>query len=194
LQKKIAMEENKDLDAGNSAEQEILSQDETKNILEEIENSTLDPKDEEISNLKKQLEADKDKYLRLFADFDNFKKRNAKERIELIQTAGKDVIVELLPVLDDFERALKATENATDVQAVRDGMKLIYNKLFHNLGGKGLKAIESKGKEFNVELHEAITEIPAPTADLAGKVVDEIEKGYYLNEKLIRFAKVVVGK
>jgi molecular chaperone GrpE len=188
------MEENKDLDAGNSAEQEILSQDETKNIFEEIENSTLDPKDEEISNLKKQVEADKDKYLRLFADFDNFKKRNAKERIELIQTAGKDVIIELLPVLDDFERALKATENATDVHAVRDGMKLIYNKLFHNLGGKGLKAIESKGKEFNVELHEAITEIPAPTADLAGKVVDEIEKGYYLNEKLIRFAKVVVGK
>lgn len=157
-------------------------------------NESIDSKDAEIAELKKQIEEQKDKYLRLFADFDNFKKRNAKERLELIQTAGKDVVLALLPILDDFERAVKAAENATDAATVKEGVNLIYGKLLKALEAKGLKPLESKGTEFNVEHHEAITEIPAPAEDLQGKVIDEVERGYFLNDKLIRFAKVVVGK
>jgi molecular chaperone GrpE len=181
-------------DKVNGQEQnEMLSEEQTKELLNDIEAQTIDPRDAEIEELKKQIEEQKDKYLRLFADFDNFKKRNAKERLELIQTAGKDIITALLPTLDDFERALKATETATDIAAAREGMLLIHNKLLNSLQQKGLKAIESKNTDFNVELHEAITEIPSPTPEMQGKVIDEIEKGYYLGDKIIRFAKVVVG-
>lgn len=134
-----------------------------------------------------------DKYLRLFAEFDNYKRRTQKERVELLQTAGKDVVVSLLPVLDDFERALKATENATEVSAIRDGIMLVQTKLKSILSQKGLKEVESINTVFDTDLHEAITKIPAPTDDLKGKVVDELEKGYTLNDKVIRFAKVVVG-
>lgn len=136
----------------------------------------------------------KDKYVRLFADFDNYKKRVARERLELIKDASKDVILNLLPVLDDFERALKAAETATEVAPVKEGMALIQHKLLKNLEQKGLKAVEPKGEAFDVEYHEAITEIPAPTEELKGKVVDVVEKGYYLNDRIIRYAKVVVGK
>ena len=191
------MEENKEQMSElpqDSPGEETLSQEDTQKVLDEIDNSTIDPRDEEIINLRKQVDEYKDKHLRLYADFDNFKKRNAKERLEMMLTAGKDVIQEMLPVVDDFERAIKSAENAKDMTAVKEGMNLIYHKLVKNLESKGLKAIESIGKEFNVEQHEAITEIPAPTPDMAGKVIDEVEKGYYLNDKLIRFAKVVVGK
>jgi molecular chaperone GrpE len=143
--------------------------------------------------LQAELEEQKDKYLRLFAEFDNFKRRNAKERIELIQTAGKDVIVSLLEVMDDFERAEKQMQNSDDAAAIKEGIGLVFNKLKSTLAAKGLKAMESINTEFDVEKHEAITEVPAPD-DMKGKVVDEVEKGYYLNNKLIRFAKVVVGK
>ena len=135
-----------------------------------------------------------DKYVRLYADFDNHRKRTAIEKNELVKTASKDIIKELLPVVDDFERALKALENKPEAAAAKDGMQLIYNKLVTNLSAKGLKAMDSVGKDFDVELHEAITEIPAPTPEMGGKVVDEVEKGYYLNGKIIRFAKVIVGK
>jgi molecular chaperone GrpE len=134
-----------------------------------------------------------DKYLRLFAEFDNYKRRTQKERVELLQTAGKDVVVSLLPVLDDFERALKATENATEVNAIREGVMLVQSKLKGILSQKGLKEMESIHTAFDTDIHEAITKIPAPTDDLKGKVVDELEKGYTLNDKVIRFAKVVVG-
>ncbi len=167
-----------------------------KNKAEEadFEEVATDPKDVEILELKKELDELRDKYVRLYADFDNLRKRTAKEKLEIIQTAGKDVIIALLPVLDDFERALKAIEGKEETAAAREGMLLIHNKLFHNLTAKGLKAMETKGQKFNADIHEAITEIPAPTPELAGKVVDEVEKGYYLNDKIIRFAKVVVGK
>jgi molecular chaperone GrpE len=185
----------------NEQPEERLSAEETEQLFNDINNATgasdaegLDPKDTEIASLKAQIEEQKDKYLRLFADFDNFKKRNAKERLELIQTAGKDVITGLLPVLDDFERALKATENMTEIAAAKEGMTLIHNKLYSYLNQKGLKPIQAIGETFDVEKHEALTEIPSPTPDMQGKVVDEIEKGYYLNDKIIRFAKVVVGK
>jgi molecular chaperone GrpE len=143
--------------------------------------------------LQQENAALNDKYLRLFAEFDNYKRRTQKERVELLQTAGKDVVVSLLPVLDDFERALKATENATEVSAIRDGIMLVQTKLKSILSQKGLKEMESIHTAFDTDIHEAITKIPAPSDDLKGKVVDELEKGYTLNDKVIRFAKVVVG-
>lgn len=143
--------------------------------------------------LRIELADANDKYLRLYAEFDNYKRRTSKERLELLQTAGKDVIVDLLPVLDDFERAVKSMETATDVQAVKEGVMLIQNKLKNILTGKGLKEMNSVGTPFDAEIHEAITNIPASSEDMKGKVMDEVEKGYYLNDKVIRFAKVVVG-
>ncbi|WP_233276797.1 nucleotide exchange factor GrpE [Mucilaginibacter paludis] len=160
-------------------------------ILEEKEQQIQ----EEISaeeRLKAELAQANDKYLRLYAEFDNFRRRTSKERIELLQTAGKEVITSLLPVLDDFERALKAMETATDVVPVKEGVALVQNKLNHILSSKGLKPMEAKGQVFDADLHEGITSIPAGD-DLKGKVVDELEKGYYLNDKVVRFAKVVVG-
>jgi molecular chaperone GrpE len=151
---------------------------------------------DESAQEKKQQELDemRDKYLRLIAEFDNYKKRTAKERIELMQTANKEVIVSLLDVLDDSERAAKQLETAADLNAVKDGVMLVFNKLKSTLQNKGLKPMESLHTEFNPDLHEAITEIPAPSKDLQGKVVDDMQKGYYLNDKLIRHARVIVGK
>lgn len=172
--------------------EEEFSGNENNESAENISNN--DVYSETVAHLQAQLAEQKDKYLRLYADFDNFKKRTAKEKLDLIQTAGKDIVLTILPALDDFERAEKAATTATDVNTVKEGMNLIYTKLFKALESKGLKPMESIGKDFDVEEQEAITEIPAPTPELRGKVVDEIEKGYFLNDKLIRFAKVIVGK
>jgi molecular chaperone GrpE len=147
-----------------------------------------------IEKLEAALEEQKDKYLRLMAEFDNFRRRTAKERLELIQTAGKDVIVSLLDVLDDCDRAEKQLLTSDDIALQKEGILLVFNKLRSTLNNKGVKAMESIQTDFDVEKHEAITEIPAPAENLKGKVVDEVVKGYYLNDKLIRFAKVVVGK
>jgi molecular chaperone GrpE len=143
--------------------------------------------------LKEELSQANDKFLRLYAEFDNFRRRTAKEREEARKTEGKDVIVALLPVLDDFERAIRSMENATDIVAVKEGVALIQNKMKNILAQKGLKEMQSIGSPFNPDLHEAITNIPAPTDDMKGKVIDEMEKGYELNDKVIRFAKVIVG-
>ncbi|WP_214225578.1 nucleotide exchange factor GrpE [Pedobacter sp. B4-66] len=143
--------------------------------------------------LQEENAALNDKYLRLFAEFDNYKRRTQKERVELLQTAGKDVIISLLPVLDDFDRANKAMETATDINPIREGVALVHSKLKGILGQKGLKEMESINTVFDTDNHEAITKIPAPNEDLKGKVIDELEKGYTLNDKVIRFAKVVVG-
>lgn len=148
----------------------------------------------ETENLRKQVDELKDKYLRLVADFDNFRKRTAKERLELIQTASRDVVTSLLTVLDDSERAEKQIQSSQDVASVKEGTGLVFGKLKSSLFATGLKPMESVGKDFNPEFHEAITEIPAPSPELKGKVIDEVEKGYYLNDKIIRFAKVIVGK
>ena len=148
----------------------------------------------QLEKLQAELQEQKDKYLRLMAEFDNFRRRTAKERIELIQTAGKDVIVSLLDVLDDCDRAEKQLQSNDDIAVQKEGIQLVFNKLRSNLQSKGVKAMESIHAEFDVEKHEAITEIPAPTEELKGKVLDEVMKGYYLNDKIIRFAKVVVGK
>ncbi len=142
---------------------------------------------------KDELTQANDKYLRLYAEFDNFRRRTIKEREDARKTEGKDIIVALLPVLDDFERALRSMDTATDVASVKEGVTLIQHKLKNILSQKGLKEMGSIGNTFDPDLHEAITSIPAPTDDMKGKVVDEMEKGYELNEKVIRFAKVIVG-
>jgi molecular chaperone GrpE len=148
----------------------------------------------ELEKVQAELNEQKDKYLRLMAEFDNFRRRTSKERLELMQTAGKEVIVSLLDVMDDCDRAEKQLQTTDDVAQIKEGVQLIFHKLRSILQAKGLKAMESVKKEFDVELHEAITEIPVPDNKLKGKVIDEVQKGYYLNDKIIRFAKVVVGK
>jgi len=166
---------------------------------ENVENADTQEPNEKVEeqSIEEKLQAEvqqlNDKYLRLYAEFDNYKRRTQKERVELLQTAGKDVIVSLLPVLDDFDRALKAMETATDVAPVKEGILLVSTKLKNTLAQKGLKDVESINKDFDTDFHEAITNIPAPSDDLKGKVIDEVEKGYTLNDNVIRFAKVVVG-
>lgn len=149
--------------------------------------------DPELDKLKQELEEQKDKYIRLVAEFDNYKRRTARERMELIQTAGKETIIALLDVLDDCDRAEKQMESSQDLSVVKEGNRLVFTKLRNTLQQKGLAVMNSIGQDFDVEKHEAITELDAPE-NMKGKVVDELEKGYYLNDKIIRFAKVVVGK
>ncbi|MCK5028958.1 MAG: nucleotide exchange factor GrpE [Bacteroidales bacterium] len=158
----------------------------------------------EKEEVKKELKKEKtdkeiiaelnDKYLRLAAEYDNYRRRTLKEKMELSKSAGEDILVNILPVMDDFERGLGNIDQAKDINAVKEGIRLIYNKFDEFLKQRGVKEIEAKEKEFDTDLHEAITKIPAPNNKLKGKVVDVIEKGYYLNEKIIRFSKVVIGE
>ena len=136
----------------------------------------------------------KEKYIRLYSEYENYRKRTAKEKIDLITNASENVIKELLPVVDDFERAIDNNKNVEDAKVVKEGFELIYNKLHKGLISQGLKPMDAKGKDFDSDIHEAITNIPSPTKDLKGKVIDVIEKGYMINEKVIRYAKVVVGE
>jgi molecular chaperone GrpE len=153
------------------------------------------------SKMKKELEEKtielaelKDKYLRLFAEFDNYKKRTVKEKLTLMKTASQDIMESILPVLDDFDRAKKSADDENNSEVFSEGVSMVYNKLNSLLKSKGLEQMNSTGETFDPELHEAITEIPAPTEDMKGKVVDTIENGYLLTDKIIRHAKVVVGK
>ena len=150
--------------------------------------------EDEVEKLKQEVQDQKDKYLRLFAEFDNFRKRSARENLEIRQTAGKEVITSLLDVLDDCERAEKQLQNAENIDQIKEGVQLVFNKLRSTLQARGLKPMKSIHTDFDVEKHEAITEIPVKDEKLKGKVIDEVQKGYYLNDKIIRFAKVVVGK
>lgn len=150
--------------------------------------------EEELARLKKEKVELKDKFLRLAAEFDNYKKRTLKEKIELMKTAAQDTVSALLPVLDDFDRAKKNADDENSKEVFSEGVSLVYQKLYNILKQKGLEPMESTGQNFDPEFHEAITEIPAPSEDMKGKVVDTIEKGYLLNDKIIRHAKVVVGK
>jgi molecular chaperone GrpE len=153
------------------------------------EESTL-----EAGDLQGQLQQERDKYLRLYSEFENFRRRTTKDRLDWMQTASKDVLVSMLPVVDDFERALKAVENLSESEKKAvEGFDLIHKKMVGIFTKVGLKPMESIGQVFDAEIHEAITQFPAPSEDLKGKVIDEVEKGYYLNDKVIRFAKVVVG-
>jgi molecular chaperone GrpE len=153
-----------------------------------------EPAPDELSKLKAEIQELKDKYLRQVAEFDNYRKRTARESLELRHTAGKDVIVSLLDVLDDCDRAEKQLHVSDDIGTIKEGIQLIFQKLRNSLQAKGVKPMSSIGNRFDPDQHEAITEVPVPSEELKGKVIDEVEKGYYLNDKIIRFAKVVVGK
>jgi len=152
-------------------------------------------KDKELNKIKTDLSEIKDKYLRLYSEFDNFRKRTAKEKLDLVSTANEDLMIELLPVIDDFERAINSfSSNNGDIDTMKEGVQLIYNKLKTVTEKKGLKNMKTDpGDDFNPEFHDAISHIPAPEDKLKGKIIDTIEKGYYLNDKVIRFAKVVTG-
>ncbi len=149
--------------------------------------------EEEIKELKLKIAELNDKHLRLFSEFDNFRKRTIRERIELTTTASEEVIKDLLPVLDDFDRAIKAFDETDKIESLKEGINLIHNKFKSTLSAKGLKPMKAIGETFDTDFHEAVTEIPAPDKKLKGKNVDEIEKGYLLGDKVIRYAKVVVG-
>ena len=176
----------------NKKEEEPIKQED---VMQEelIEEQKEEQSSEE--KLQDELKAEKDKFLRLFAEFENYKRRTAKERIDLFKTASEDVMVSLLPVLDDFERALSHIEDDKEAEELRKGVDLIYQKLLTTLEKKGLVAIDTKkGDAFNADDHEAVTQIPAPSEDLKGKIIDVIERGYALGDKVIRFPKVVIGQ
>ncbi|GAB3967429.1 nucleotide exchange factor GrpE [Spirosoma terrae] len=194
--------ENKDIldeeTSGNTQQPDNLTTDEAVTVNggepeESAAENTAEGFVAETEKIGSELAELKDKYLRLYADFENFRRRTAKEKLELIGNANEGVLQALIPVVDDFERAMQSMETAEDVSAVKEGVSLIYNKLFKTLESKGLKPMISKGEPFNADLHESVTQFPAPSDDLKGKVIDEVEKGYYLNDKVIRFAKVIVG-
>lgn len=181
--------ENKDMEnpQENVTEEETQKTEPNGHTDEEVL-SDIEKKDEEIEALN-------DKYLRLYSEFDNFRRRTQKEKLELYKTAGEDIFKSLLPVMDDFERAKKSMEENKDYNSLKEGVDLIYNKLLGVFKVNGLETMESPvGKAFDSEIHEAVTQIPAPSKKMKGKVVDEIEKGYILKEKVIRYAKVVVGQ
>ena len=159
----------------------------------EEEKAALTP-EEEIIELKQQVGELKDKYLRVYAEFENFRKRSIREKLDMMKTAAQDTMSVLLPVLDDFDRAKKASDSPDSEEKLPEGIELLYHKMYNVLKSKGLEPMESNGASFDAELHEAITEIPAPTEAMKGKIIDTVEKGYKLKDKIIRHAKVVVGK
>ena len=186
-QTEIKEEKKADIGADDSQNEEIKDQVEDSAEDEDKEAETEEPTPET------ELQEFKAKYLRLYSEFENFRKRTTKEKLDFMKSANEDLILELLPIVDDFERAQKSLKEADDLKALKEGIELIVGKLAKTLEQKGLKPIEAAGQEFDTELHEAITQIPAPSDDMKGKVVDEIEKGYYLGEKVIRYSKVVIG-
>ena len=172
-------------------DQEELEKNESNKATEDTDNKEVEIKEPTFEDKYNELN---DKYLRLYSEFDNFRRRTAKERLELFKTAGQDILTDLLPIMDDFERALLNMDKKADVKTIRVGVDLVYNKFKSTLTSKGLEPFKSIDKKFDPDFHEAVTKIPAPSKKLKGKVLDEIEKGYTLSDKVIRFAKVVVGE
>lgn len=150
--------------------------------------------EEQLEKAEMDLLELKDRHIRLQAEFDNYRKRTLKERIDLLKTANESLLISLLPVIDDFDRALQTMDSVEEESPVKEGVKLIYNKFQEFLKQNGVKEIEAKGQDFDTDLHEAITEVPAPSEEMKGKIVDVVQKGYFLNDKVIRFAKVVIGE
>lgn len=182
------MAEDKD---NNVAENEFVQNEDQNSTEEQQENNTEAPK--ELTAEEKLAELN-DRFIRLYAEFDNYRKRTNKEKVDIITNANAGVLADLLPVMDDFERAILNNQQADDIIVVKEGFQLIFNKFKNILEAKGLKQMQAKGTPFDSELHEAIANIPAPSKKEVGKVIDDVEKGYYLNDKVIRFAKVVVGQ
>jgi molecular chaperone GrpE len=160
---------------------------------ESTEETQDTPESKELSAEEKYADLN-DRFMRLYAEFDNFRRRTNKEKLDIISNANAGVLKDIIPILDDFERAILNNENVTDIDAVKEGFNLIFNKTKGLLESKGLKQMNAKGEVFDSELHEAIANVPAPLEDMKGKVIDDVEKGYFLNDKVIRFAKVVVGQ
>ena len=190
----MVQEQNKDQDIDNIQSQEVNDASEVDQQNIPVNEAEPKPANDEVNVLKNEVGELKDKYLRLYSEFDNFRRRTSKEKVEFFKTANEDIMSSLIPVLDDFERAHKALTDSKSNETVIEGINLIYNKLFNTLQVKGLKPMESAvGAAFNSELQEAITQAPAPSEELKGKVMDVVEKGYMLNDKVIRFAKVIIG-
>lgn len=178
-----------DAEKAEAAEKELMSEKEGT-----CESENMDGEGGKIEEMGMKLQEMTDKYLRLSAEFDNYRKRTLKEKVELIKNGGEQVLVKILPVVDNFERALASMEKSNDVEALRTGVELIYSNFKDFLAQNGVKEIACTDADFDTDVHEAITKIPAPSKEMKGKVVDCIEKGYSLNDKVIRFAKVVVGE
>ncbi|MBW7846199.1 MAG: nucleotide exchange factor GrpE [Bacteroidia bacterium] len=188
------MNQEKNKDENTIQNQETVNNTDTiANDAEKLTEETAETTETPARDFEAELKEKDDKYIRLYAEFENYKRRTMQERIELFKTAGQEIMLAMIPVLDDFERALKAMETATDVNSIKEGIDLVSQKFKNTLMQNGLKPMDCIGKPFNADLHEAITNIPAPTEDLKDKIVDEVEKGYLLGEKVIRYAKVVVG-
>jgi len=197
---KVDIEKSVDLNIDNQEHEENVeaissNKEELKMPIEELpvldEKGLLEAKIDELTAANKDIT---DKYLRLSAEFDNYRKRTLRERMELTKTAAESVMLSILPVTDDFERAMNSIDKGMDFEAVKEGILLIYNKFKEFNKQNGITEIEAAGKEFNTDLHEALTKIPAPSEDMKGKIIDVVQKGYYLNDKVIRFAKVIVGE
>jgi molecular chaperone GrpE len=189
----ITEEKHINTEANNASSVETEEKSETEvDVIEETEIKA----EEKLPDFKQKYNELNDKYLRLSAEYDNFRKRSLKEKMEMIKTAGQDILISILPVIDNFERALKSinTDNTEESKAIREGIDLIYNNFKDFLSQRGVKEIDALGKSFDTDHHEAITKIPAPQEELKGKVIDVIEKGYLMHDKVIRFSKVVVGE
>jgi molecular chaperone GrpE len=184
-------------DQPESEKQELTAeQEETTNVKETKKDKShkTTKAEEELEKAETELNELKDKHIRLQAEFDNYRKRTLKERMELLKTAGESLLISILPVIDDFDRAMQMIDLAGEEGHLKEGVNLIYAKFQDFLKQNGVKEIEANGQDFDTDLHEAITKIPAPTAELKGKIVDVVQKGYYLNDKVIRFSKVVIGE
>jgi molecular chaperone GrpE len=192
------MSEEKDFDTINNEEQNTNEEQVNENSTEvnDAEANTEEQTEEGTAEqtMEEKYNELNDKFVRLYAEFDNFRRRTNKEKVDLISSASASILKDLVPVLDDFERALENNEKSDDIEAVKEGVKLVAHKFKSLLESKGLKQMVAKGEPFDSEFHEAIANIPAPEESLKGKVVDDVEKGYLLNDKVIRFAKVVVGQ
>jgi molecular chaperone GrpE len=187
----LSEEEEIKQDASQESEKQVDEESETGNTEETEGTETLS----EVEKLQLEKESLNDKYLRLYSEFDNFRRRTQKEKLELYKTAGEDIFKSLLPVMDDFERARKSMDESQDYESLKTGVDLIYNKLLQVFKANGAEPMESTiGKDFDSEIHEAVTQVPAPEKKMKGKVIDEVEKGYLLKDKVIRYAKVVVGQ
>ncbi|MFD1614316.1 nucleotide exchange factor GrpE [Gelatiniphilus marinus] len=185
----MSKKDKKNIEAQEAENTQTETVDVEENKEEQTQKQTVEEK------LKDEIKQEKDKFLRLFAEFENYKRRTAKERIELFATASEDVMLTLLPILDDFERAITHIEEDKEAEELRKGVLLIYQKLVKTLEHKGLKAMAiNQGDDFNADNHEAVTQVPAPSKDLKGKIIDVVEKGYTLGDKIIRFPKVVIGQ
>lgn len=192
------VEENAYVEESNASEEEEVPENvehfgESENVEKEEIKEVKHPENE-LEQVKAELSEMKDKYLRLYAEFDNYRKRTLRERENLVKTAGQGTIKAILPVLDDFERAIKMADADDSTESMPDGIRLIYEKMFKSLKQLGLQAMKTKHESFDPDLHEALTKIPAPSDDLKGKIIETVEKGYYLKDKIIRHAKVVIGQ